>query len=626
MHQTFYIDIDEEITSIIERLRKARASEIVMVVPKGALLIQSIVNLKILRKEADENEIQLMIVTQDKLGKVLIEKAGIFVQQKMDNIADEEISVDDRGIRADEFEREREVVDNGSQRSRLSKIGSEDYFSGKIVSEEGKRKKTKEGKEDNDGAVRERLTNKELVIGLGDNLRKRSASSHLDISTKPSQILRETVKEDNPIAIGKKDKNEKIENFFYQSNDFQNNFKKNRKEKLQNYNLSSKDHKWFLIFGIIAVVVVFGILVYLFLPKANLLIIANVKTESIDSSIVGDKSINEIDFDKGIIPAKEISVEASVSENFNASGNKSLSNQKARGEIIIYNEYSTSPQPLVATTRFLSSDGKLFRLVDGVTIPGMESDGGIMKPGTIKAEVIADEAGESFNIGPNKFNIPGFQDSGSEKYAKFYAKSEGTMKGGGSGNQTANFITDNDIASAKEKVIAKLNGEIKNKLQAAAGEGVVILEDAILKDEPVYKLSNSSGDVADSFQITIDTKAKAIVVLKKDLDAIISKMIAKARNGVADIDSDSIKLDFGKANVNFDAGTIDIKFHAVGDILPNLDLEAIKKEILGKNSTELSAYLSTFSDIKEVNVEYQPTFMNSRIPSLGSRVEITLDK
>ena len=72
MHQTFYIDIDEEITSIVERLKKARANEIVMVVPKGALLIQSIVNLKILRKEADEHDIQLMMVTQDKLGKVLI--------------------------------------------------------------------------------------------------------------------------------------------------------------------------------------------------------------------------------------------------------------------------------------------------------------------------------------------------------------------------------------------------------------------------------------------------------------------------------------------------------------------------------------------------------------------------
>jgi len=55
-----------------------------MVVPKRALLIQSIVNLRILKKEVEESGFQLMMVTQDKLGKILIEKAGIFVQQKIE--------------------------------------------------------------------------------------------------------------------------------------------------------------------------------------------------------------------------------------------------------------------------------------------------------------------------------------------------------------------------------------------------------------------------------------------------------------------------------------------------------------------------------------------------------------
>ena len=72
MHQTFYIDIDEEITSIAERLRSAEAPEVIMVVPKQAVLIQSIVNLKLLNKEATRLGIKLIMVTQDKLGRVLI--------------------------------------------------------------------------------------------------------------------------------------------------------------------------------------------------------------------------------------------------------------------------------------------------------------------------------------------------------------------------------------------------------------------------------------------------------------------------------------------------------------------------------------------------------------------------
>lgn len=89
-HKTLYIDVDEEITSIIDRVRKAQAGEVIIVVPKQALLIQSLVNLKLLKKEADRRKKRVMIVTQDKIGKKLIEKAGILVQKKAtDNIADE---------------------------------------------------------------------------------------------------------------------------------------------------------------------------------------------------------------------------------------------------------------------------------------------------------------------------------------------------------------------------------------------------------------------------------------------------------------------------------------------------------------------------------------------------------
>jgi hypothetical protein len=280
----------------------------------------------------------------------------------------------------------------------------------------------------------------------------------------------------------------------------------------------------------------------------------------------------------------------------------------------------------VATTRFLSSDGKLFRLVDGITIPGMETVSGELVPGKVEAQVIADEGGESFNIGADKFSIPGFQGSGSEKYAKFYAKSEEAMTGGGNGDQTANYITDSDIDIAKTKVLTKLRDDIKKKLEEVAGEEVIILDDAIEEEEPVYKLSNSSGDVVDSFDITIETKVKAIVVAKNDLNSMISTMIAKAKNGTTNIDENSIVLDFGKANVDFENGTIDIKFHAIAEIIPNLSLEEIKEEILGKNNDELASYLSTFSDIREANVEYWPSFINGQIPSLSSRVEIVLDK
>lgn len=630
MHQTFYIDIDEEITSIVERLKKARASEIIIVAPKRALLIQSIVNLRILKKEADENDIQLMMVTQDKLGKILIEKAGIFVQQKMDNISDEEINLNEGELAGvQNYSNENEINGMRENQNRLSKIGSENYFSEEekaqyLQANLEKNRKIKVVKKDE--SIQEKLVNKELVSGVGMNSKKKTTKINLDISTR-SNIIQESEIIEKDSAIEKEGVQEKkIEDFFFQKNGFENNLRKPRAEEFGNYDLSKKDHKGFLIFGLVSSLAVLAILAYLFLPKATLKITAKIKTQSVDSNITGSTAAVSSDFEKEIIPAKIFSAESSIVENFKASGDKSVSNQKSRGKITIYNEYNASPQPLVATTRFLSSNGKIFRLVNGVTIPGMETVGGETKPGIVEAQVVADEAGEGFNIGPDKFSIPGFEGSGVEKYTKFYAKSDTAMSGGGSGNQTANYITDSDVTEAKAKSLTKLNEEIKNKLKESAGEDVVILDDATQGDEPTYKLSNSSGDVVDTFQITVQTKVKAIVVSKKDLNEMVAKMISKSGDGKASIDSNSIKLDFGKSSVDFEVGTIDIKFHAVGEIIPNLNLETMKKEILGKNNEDLTAYLNTFSDIKDANVEYWPSFINSRIPQMESRVEIILDK
>ena len=121
-HKTIYIDIDEEITSIVDRVRKATANEVIIVVPKRALLIQSLVNLKLLKKETNRRRKRLMIVTQDRIGKKLIEKAGIQVQGKMDDsLADDEIFEDSSRKIHSEIPTEIFVEEK-------SAVGSNDYF------------------------------------------------------------------------------------------------------------------------------------------------------------------------------------------------------------------------------------------------------------------------------------------------------------------------------------------------------------------------------------------------------------------------------------------------------------------------------------------------------------------
>lgn len=644
MHQTFYIDVDEEITSVVERLRKGKANEIIMVVPKRALLIQSIVNLRLLKKEAENLGVQLMIVTQDKLGKLLVEKAGILVQQKLDETLENETIVP-ASPAGSYTERNlppasNEIIGNQTK-GRLDRLGSESYFSElsqpslptKGPAEIYPKKESKPSAEV--------IIGKELVTGIGSDIKRlpknippvakeeeMSQSNFMLPSVRKKDYMSYPPKNNlddskvNGVFSGQKGQDNKIEHFFYNSN-FSN---PGSQEKIEQPKTDRKYSEGFKKIALIALAVIAaGALLwgaYLFIPKANIKLTVKQKTQSQDFNITGSTTANSSDAEKGAIPARLISVTSEVTKDFPASGGaKNVSGQKARGTITIYNEYSSASQPLVATTRFLSEDGKVFRLTDGVTVPGTNNG----KPGQIDAAVVADQSGEDYNIGAGKFSIPGFSSSG-EKHDKIYGVSNNSMSGGGgSGGGQAKTITQGDINNAKDKINLGINDDITQKIKDSSGSDAVVLSEAINKGDAVYKISNSVGDAADNFQVTLSVKASALVFDQNDLKNIVSATMARSGGAKTKIDGSSMTLDYGKADVDFTKEAINIKGRAVTQLNTDLDINGFKKDVLGKNNDEFESMLGNYPDVIKAEINYWPPFISWKIPSLESRVDVQIE-
>ena len=169
------------------------------------------------------------------------------------------------------------------------------------------------------------------------------------------------------------------------------------------------------------------------------------------------------------------------------------------------------------------------RLEKGITVPGTTNVNGETKPGAIEAQVVADASGSDYNIDAGKFTIPGFKDSGNDKYAKIYAQSTKPMTGGGNAGsgEESKIITDTDIANAKSKIAAELNDAAKNDIKKSAGGDAVVLDDAINMQDATYVLSNSAGETVDKFDIKGQAKASAIVFSEADLKKAVGAMIAK---------------------------------------------------------------------------------------------------
>ncbi len=63
--QTLYVDVDDEITSIIDKVIGSKSEIVALVLPKRAAVLQSIVNMKLLKRSAEQNGKNLVLVTTE---------------------------------------------------------------------------------------------------------------------------------------------------------------------------------------------------------------------------------------------------------------------------------------------------------------------------------------------------------------------------------------------------------------------------------------------------------------------------------------------------------------------------------------------------------------------------------
>lgn len=78
-NEILYLEVDEDITSAIDKLTRAEGKGVSVVVPKRSTLLQSVVNLKLLQKAAKDAKKELVLVTSDKTSLNLAGRVGIAV-------------------------------------------------------------------------------------------------------------------------------------------------------------------------------------------------------------------------------------------------------------------------------------------------------------------------------------------------------------------------------------------------------------------------------------------------------------------------------------------------------------------------------------------------------------------
>lgn len=102
-----YIDVEDDITSVIEKLKSSEEKIVALVPPKGSAVLQSVVNLKLLKRAADSSGKQPVIVTNNQALQALAGGASLYIaknlqskpvipgQEAVDELPDDEVEVSD---------------------------------------------------------------------------------------------------------------------------------------------------------------------------------------------------------------------------------------------------------------------------------------------------------------------------------------------------------------------------------------------------------------------------------------------------------------------------------------------------------------------------------------------------
>lgn len=292
--------------------------------------------------------------------------------------------------------------------------------------------------------------------------------------------------------------------------------------------------------------------------------------------------------------------------------------RKASGQIVIYNNFDSSDQRLIRNTRFETPEGLIYRIDESVVVPGRTAS----NPGSVEVVVYADEPGEKYNIGLKDFTIPGFKDD-APRYKEIYARSKSEMSGGFIG--MVKKVSETDLASAKDRIIEKLEAELKDEILVQIPENFVTFSDSFIIKSRSLPQTEARGD---SVQVNEEVTLHAIFFRKDELGKSIASELSSqefAEGDVGIVDWGSLVFAIqNKESINPEIDTT-VSFTISGDIdlMLLFDEMSLKTSLLGKSKKSLHTVLSNFPSIEKAEAVIKP-FWRRSFPDNEKKIKLEL--
>ena len=564
---TIYIDVEDEITTIIDKVTSSDRKLVALVLPKRATVFQSIVNMKLLKRKSDEAAKNLVLITAESGLLPLAGAVGIHVAKSLDSkpeIPPPPI-LDHSMLDIDEDE----PLPIGDKPKASDQQSESEELKKEALKEIAKTPKAKGSS-----------TEPEDVINL-DN-----TGDGEPVDTAMPAIAKSEAKKK-----AKKDKGLKIPNF-------------------------NRFRVWAVIgVSALVIIVIFWFLLFDVFPHATIDIKTN--AQNVDANLTFNlaSASSKFSTSSSSVPSKEVTETKTYSATVNATGQQN-NGQKATGTVTLYQTLCSAgfAQDVPAGTGLVQNN-----LTYITSSTASQSDFSFWKQNSAGCFVYKDSSsvgitaqnpGSASNTSSNSVN---FTDPGSSSVTATGSASGGT-------DNMVTVVSQTDISNAQNKISTNKSGAKSDLSNQLTQNNFYPLNVTFTAGTPSVTPNATAGTAANSVTVTETVKYSMYGVNKQDLVQLLTSSISSQVGAHQSI------LDNGLSSATYSVGAkpTDITIQATAIVGPDINISSLKKELVGKKVGQIDSLLQSISGVSSVSVKFSPFYVSSA-PS-ASKITIKVAK
>lgn len=573
---TIYVDIDDEITALIDKVKASNAKVVALVLPKRASVLQSIVNMKLLKRSADNENKNLVLITTESGLLPLAGAVGMYVAKTL--TSKPEIPPGPNiGVAAD--------IDDVEEDLSLP-LDNEDEELPDLAAAAG-------------GAA--------AVGALSDKVPKAinadsamAADESLDMEDdEPKASLKPSRAQETTSKI-KKDKHIKVPNF--------------------------DRFRWLLVLGAVVIVglLILGYFALYVWPSAVIQIKTDASTVNTSLNLTLDPQAQSADVSTGDIPAKQVSEQKTYTQTVNTTGQKN-EGTAATGQVNLTasdcnGTYTQDGGSFVIPAGTGISYNNMTYITQADTQMSIDIAGKHAFTGNCTnyvasspTNIAAQSGGSQYNAQISNASVSGFPE----------VVANGSASGGT--DNIVQVVAQADISAATSKIgsadAATVKQDLINELK---GQSLYPIEVTFASGTPQISSNPAVGNASSTVTVTETITYSMFGASQSDLNTALAANIRSQTSSNQNIISNGLNQSAFR-QTGTSGSTDQVSLSTLAVVGPNISVSQIKKAAAGKSPEQIIAVVKNNPDVTSVTIRLSP-FWVSQAPTNLSKITVNIAK